>query len=96
MLIDIANIYYIEKDGQYSNVVTKDKTYSVKYTIKHFKEGLSKSSFGIVSQGFLANYKYVKEENKEYVLMVDNHISYYSRGKRSIFIKEYLRFITSI
>lgn len=92
--LDVNDIYYIEKDGQYCLVHTLKHIYKVKHTMKYFKEILPYTHFGIVSQSYIVNFKYVKYENVQYVMMYDDNKFYYSRGKREIFIENYLRYIS--
>lgn len=92
--LNLNSIYYIEKDGQYCQIVMKDKKLKVRYTMKWFVSHLPATLFGKVSQSELVNYKYVLSENKTYITTKDNHIFYYSRGKRKEFVKGYLNYRT--
>lgn len=91
--LSVNDIYYIEKDGQYSLVHTKKHIYKVKHTMKYIKEILPDTHFGIVSQSCIVNFKYVKYENIQYVIMNDEKKFYYSRGKREMFLENYFKYI---
>lgn len=94
--LDVCDILYIEKNGQYTHVITNNNTYIVKHSMKYYDRILSNQLFGYVSQSFLANYQYVESENSQYVIMKDGHISYYSRGRRRRFLDNYLKYITRV
>lgn len=92
--LDASKILYIEKNGQYTHIVTVKNTYIVKHSMKYYEKRLSIKMFGYVSQGFLANYQYIESENNQFVLMKNGHVSYYSRGRRKVFLDNYLKYIT--
>ena len=94
--LDASKILYIEKNGQYTHIVTEKNTYIVKHSMKYYEKRLSVKMFGHVSQGFLANYQYVESENSQYVLMKNGHVSYYSRDRRKRFLDNYLKYITLV
>lgn len=92
--LDISKIFYIEKNGQYTHIMTENNTYVVKHSMKYYEKRLPIEMFGYVSQSFLANYRYIEKENNQYVLMKNGYISYYSRGRRKKFLDNYLKYIT--
>lgn len=92
--LEISKIFYIEKNGQYTHIVTKNNIYVVKHSMKYYEKRLPIEMFGYVSQSFLANYHYVEKENNQYVLMKNNCITYYSRGRRKNFLDHYLKYMT--
>lgn len=89
--IDVNDIIYIEKEGQYCQVTTRQYQYKIKQTMKYFIEHLPDFMFGIVSQSVIVNLKYVKDENSETVIMNNQKQFYYSRGKRKSFLQKYLK-----
>lgn len=90
ILLDTKDIQYLEKEGQYLNIKTSNNTYRTRHSIVELMKQLPLGRFGIVSQGFVANYQYVQSENKESVTMKDGKVSYYSRGKRNVFVVGYI------
>lgn len=96
ILLDINKILYIEKNGQYTHITTKNHTYIVKHSIKYYENYLPNKMFGYVSQSFIANFNYILNENNECVVMKNGYISYYSRGRRKAFLESYLKYITNI
>lgn len=92
--LEISKIFYIEKNGQYTHIVTENNIYVVKHSMKYYEKRLPIEMFGYVSQSFLANYHYVEKENNQYVLMKNNCITYYSRGRRKKFLDHYLKYMT--
>lgn len=96
ILLDIKKILYVEKNGQYTHITTKKHTYIVKHSLKYYENFLPKEMFGNVSQSFIANFKYVLNENNESVVMKNGYISYYSRGRRKPFLENYLKYISKI
>lgn len=91
--LDASKILYIEKNGQYTHIVTEKYLYCKTFYEVLWKR-LSLKMFGYVSQGFLANYQYIESENSQYVLMKNGYVSYYSRGRRKRFLDNYLKYIT--
>ena len=84
--LDASKILYIEKNGQYTHIVTEKNTYIVKHSMKYYeKKIIIKKCLVMYSQGFLANYQYIESENSQYVLMKNGYVSYYSRGRRKRF-----------
>ena len=94
--LNVSKILYIEKNGQYTHIVTEKNTYIVKHSMKYYEKRLSLKMFGYVSQSFLANYQYIESENSQHVLMKNGHVSYYSRGRRKRFLDSYLKYITLV
>ena len=94
--LDASKILYIEKNGQYTHIVTEKNTYIVKHSMKYYEKKLSVKMFGHVSQGFLANIHYVECVYSQYVLMMNGLGSYYSRGRRKRFLDNYLKYITLV
>lgn len=91
--INVNDINYIKKDGNYVYVVCKQKIYKVKQPMKYFIKELPLSIFGIVYQGFIVHFDYVKEENDRYIVIKNNVKVYFSRGKRKDFFRNYIMYI---
>lgn len=87
------DICYLEKEGNYLTIKTTNNLYRTRHSIVELMKQLPTTMFGIVSQGFVASYRYVQSENKEFVTMNDGKVSYYSRGKRNAFVVGYIKCI---
>lgn len=93
IFLNTKEIQYLEKEGHYLNIKTTNNIYKTRHSIVELMKQLPTTMFGIVSQGFVANYQYVQSENKESVSMKDGKVSYYSRGKRNAFVVGYIKCI---
>jgi len=58
-LIRTKNILWIEADGNYSKVITKDKKFMVRYTLSGFNEQLDSEHFYRISRSQIVNLDYV-------------------------------------
>ena len=92
---EIGFTSYLEKEGHYLNIKTTNNIYKTRHSIVELMKQLSTTMFGLVSQGFVANYQYVQSENKESITMKGDKVSYYSRGKRNEFVVGYIECIES-
>lgn len=70
--IDISSIYLVEAKGDYINIKTEDKTYTVHSTLKKIEEKLSMSNFLKVHRSFIINInKIVDIENNSVLIKRD-------------------------
>ena len=88
--LPLQEIIFLAKEGSYLIIKTTSMVYKTRHSFKQLRPQLSPNLFGIVSQGFMANFKHIKTLTKEKVIMEDNTTSYFSRGKYNPFIIAYI------
>lgn len=78
-LIKMADIIWIEADGNYSRIMTTDKKFMVRYTLSGFDEQLSSNQFYRISRSQIVNLDYVVKIKDHiygnYIVELNNGIS---------------------
>jgi two-component system, LytTR family, response regulator len=86
-MITPEEIYYIEADGAYSNIFTKDSSWSTAKTLKDIEDICSDySKFIRINRGVVVNTSYIKEYSKGTyfsITMINDQVFEVSRRKKS-------------
>ena len=69
--INTSKIKFMESNGNYVDIVTDDKTYTVHRTLKDLEETFTSPKFIRIHKSYLVNYGKIIEFNKDCVLLED-------------------------
>lgn len=90
--IPADEILYCESDDHYKRIVTKEKSYFVRMTMKELMSQLGDSFFAL-SPSLLVNLKQVVELQSANILMADNRSIVLPSGKYTAVSKEILKYM---
>lgn len=89
--LPINNICYIEKRGSYSYIYTDSNEYKLRKSLSSIFSFMN-SYFVYINKGTIVNMKYIKEYDKDKIVLNNGNIVYISRSRRSEFIISYLKY----
>jgi len=87
--INISDILYIKSDGDYTEVVTKSKTYLSKESLKYWLQKLSKSEFYQIHKSYIINTLHFTKVSGSKIHLSDITLPL-GRAYKKVFIESYL------
>jgi two-component system, LytTR family, response regulator LytT len=74
LLIPIDDIIVAKADGLYTKIITKNKSYLVRYILKDVKEKLPENQFMRVHKSFIVNKNYIDSFNSKFIMIKDQMV----------------------
>lgn len=87
--IDCQDIYYIHVAGKYSEIITKDKSYEVRMSLKELMQKLPAQDFLRTHRNYIININYISsiEIKKNYLIIENTQIPISQTYKEQLHIK---------